>query len=278
MTMVTMGSVWDRTSEVLSGRAAMLAAIAIPTIFLPSVVRDAYVTYATPGTAPFRLIGGLLSLIAMVVLIWGQLALIAAASDPATDRARAFAIGKRRLLPVIGVTIVFLIAVLVSLLPAMILLGLSGIDVSTVATTGKIAMQGANGGMVAAAFLYLAIWSIAMLFVGARLSIWQPVLVNEHIGLQAIARSWRLTKGATWRILGVLVLFMIVLLVATGAAQSVVGIVFRLILGANNIATAVFLATIAANIVSTIFVVIAAVFTAQLYRALAGPRAEHEVL
>ena len=78
----------------------------------------------------------------------------------------------------------------------------------------------------------------------------------------------------TWRIIGVLVLFCIVLLVATGAAQSVTGIVFRLVLGADSVATAAFLAGVAGSIVTTVFTALAAVFTAQLYVAI---REKHAV-
>ncbi len=35
--MVKMGNVWDRSTEVLSGRGGMLAGIAIPTLFVPAV-------------------------------------------------------------------------------------------------------------------------------------------------------------------------------------------------------------------------------------------------
>lgn len=273
MTKVTMSAVWDRTSEVLSGRAAMLAAIAVPTLFLPTIVRDAYVAYATPGTASFALIGGLLSLIVSVITIYGQLAIIAASSDPATDRAAALRIAGKRLLPTIGVAIVLGIAVAIAFIPALIFLGLSHIDYAAMAA-GNPSMTGANGGMIAGAILYSLALGIVLLFVSARLMIWQAVLVNEHIGLRSIPRAWRLTTGSTWRIVGVIILFCIVLLVATGAAQSVVGIVFRLILGADHVATVTLIAAIAGSIVMVPLIVLAVVFTTQLYLACRRARGE----
>ncbi len=44
-----MGNVWDRTSEVLSGRGGMLAGIAALTLFLPGAINAAYVAYAPVG-------------------------------------------------------------------------------------------------------------------------------------------------------------------------------------------------------------------------------------
>jgi hypothetical protein len=271
--MVTMSGVWDRTSEVLAGRTSMLAAIAIPTLFVPTVIRDAYVAYATPGTAGFAAIGGVLSIIVALITIWGQLALIAAASDPTNDKGASFQIARGRILPAIGVSIVIMIAVFLTLLPALVLLGVAGVDFEAIGSGQRASqMPIANGGALAGAILYMVVWAIAILFVSARLTIWQAVLVNERNGLRAIPRAWALSRGATWRIVGVILLFGIVLLVAAGAAQSVVGIVFRLLLGADNVATSVFLASIAGSLVTTPLLVLAVVFTAQLYLACRGER------
>ncbi|MDQ2892214.1 MAG: hypothetical protein M3R64_03865 [Pseudomonadota bacterium] len=274
--MVTMGAVWDRTTEVLAGRAGMLAGIAVPTLFLPGIVRDAFVAYSTPGTSGFAAIGGLLSLVVLVITIWGGLAVIALSSDPLTDRAAAIDVANHRFLPAIGVSVVMVVAVVATLIPLVALVGFSGVDFAAVAAGRQPSMSGMSPGALVGVTLFMLVWGIAVLFVGARLAIWQPVLVNERLGLRSIARAWQLTKGATWRIVGVLILYSIVLMVATLAAQAVVGIVFRLILGADNIATARFLGTIAGAAVSTIFVVLAIVFTAQLYMALAGAKGSRE--
>jgi len=240
-------------------------------LFLPTIVRDGYVVYATPGTTFFAVIGALLSLIVTVITLWGQLAIIAASIDPANDRAAATRIATNRLLPVIGVSILLVIAVVLSLIPAIALFAAAGIDFSALAA-GSTKPTITNGGAMAGALLYLFVWGVAVFFVSARLAIWQSVLVEERLGLRSISRAWALTKGLTWRIVGVILLFGIVLVVAAGAAQAVVGIIFRLILGANNIATSTFLASIAGSLVTVPLMVLAIVFTAQLYRACADAR------
>jgi hypothetical protein len=270
--MVTMNAVWDRTTEILSGRASMLAGIAVPTLLLPPIVRDAYVAYTGPASAGVAVIGAVLSIIVLLLSLWGQLAIIAACSDPATHRSAAARIATGRLLPAIGVSVVMLMALVVTLLPAFGLLAGAGVDFAGMTRGVRPDMSVMNGGALAGAILYLFAWGIALLFVGARLTCWQPVLVNERNGLRAIVRSWQVTRGATWRIVGVLLLFAIVLLVAAGAAQSVVGLIFRVILGAGNIATALFLGMVAGAVVTTIFSVLATAFITQLYVALAGDR------
>ena len=268
--MVTMGTIWERTSEVVSGRVTMLASIAIPTLFLPMIVRDAFVAYATSDTMSFATIRRLLSIVVLLLTVWGQLAIIAATSDPATDRAGAFRIASNRLLPAIGVSIVMGIVVMLTLIPGAAMLLSAGFDFRAMAAGQTPAPGSVSGGLVAGAMLFALVWTLAAFWIGAKLVVWQPVLVNERNGLRALARSWRLTNGVTWRIIGVMLLFVIVLLVAVSAAQFVTGSILRLVLGAENIVTARYVAGIVASAVSTALIVVAIVFTTRLYDALVG--------
>ena len=263
--MVKMGNVWDRTMEVLNGRGGMLAGIAVLTLFVPGVISAAYAAYATPGTATAA-IGALLALATSVAALWGQLYVIAAASDPGTDRASALRGANGRLLPALLLGLALVAIMLVALLPAAVLLAMAGFDFAALS-------QGATQGTVAPgpallASLYAIVVLIVMLFAGARLLPLYAVVLHERLGLGAIARSWRLTRRHTWRLVGVVLLFLIVLMIATSAAQSVGGLVFRIILGADARATVTFVAAVIAQAVSTALTLIAIVFSAQLYVAL----------
>ena len=268
--MVRMGTVWDRTTEVLSGRGGALGRIAFLGIFVPSVVRDAFAAYAGPGApAALALVGALVSLAVLVVLIWSQLALIALSTDPAITPAIAAHTASRRLGPALAIVGVLAIALLVLLTPPLAVLLGSGANVSPELMRMGIMPHIAPGTALFVS-LYLLVLLILLLVVGARLWIVNAVVVNERLGLGAIRRSFALTRGSTWRIIGVLFLYAIVLFVATLAAQSVVGLVFRLVLGADAKATVLFLATVAASAVSAVLTTVAAAFAAQLYVAAIG--------
>ena len=71
-----------------------------------------------------------------------------------------------------------------------------------------------------------------------------------------------------------IILYAIVFLVALMAATSIVGLVFRLILGGDQAALVLFVAGIAGAVVTTIFAVLQAVFTAQLYLATRAAHGE----
>ena len=265
---VSMDAIWERSTAVLDVRGALLGRIAALTIFLPMLVQGALAAYLSPGSVAGSLIAALAALAALVAAVWGQLAILAAAADPAVDRAAAQRQANVRLPAALGVGLVLLLIATVVALPLIVALAGAGTDWSAV-VAGTAAAPSMPPGRTAFVVLYGVIFGIVMLFAGARLAEVNPVVLHERLGARSIARSWRLTRGHTWRIVGVMLLFGIVLAVASGAAQAVTGIVARLILGPDALPTVDFLAAAAGAAVSTAFAVIALVFIAQLYAALA---------
>ena len=57
---VKIGTVWDRTTEVLSGRSGQIAAVALPTLVLPPVVNNALVLLVPPQPA-VQLVAGIVA-------------------------------------------------------------------------------------------------------------------------------------------------------------------------------------------------------------------------
>ncbi len=272
--MVKMGNVWDRTVEVMNGRTGMIAAFAMLGLFVPSVVRDAYVAAATPGTIGFATIGLILSIAVLLTTIWAQLAIIAVATHPSTTREDAARQARARLAPAFGITMLVGVAAFVLILPPIIALALSGFDFVAAARGATMATKPPPAGTALFSALYILILTVVAIWLAARLVLLNPVILNERLGLGAIRRSFTLTRGLVWRIIGVVILFAVVMLVSTAAAQAVVGVVFRLALGADGRGLAAFLADVAGTLVTTGFTAIAAVFTAQLYVATAETQPE----
>ena len=262
--MVTMSNVWDRTTEVLRGRTGVLASIAALALYLPGLVRSAVTLTMQPGSTAFALVGGLVSIVVAVISIWGQLALLAVATDPATTRGDAFARATARLPAALVVTIVAILVLVLFLVPIGVAIGLSGADLSAMSTVGT--MPSLGGGTAAFIGIYGLAITVIGIAVAARLFLTNAVVLNERRAPGAFAQSWRLTRGLTWRIIGVFLLYIIVVLVAVSAAQFITGAVFGLLL--DSVRTTAFLAAAVASVVTTIFSVIAAVFTAQLYVAV----------
>lgn len=94
------------------------------------------------------------------------------------------------------------------------------------------------------------------------------VAENRRNPIDAIRRSFTLTGGNGWRVLGLVVLVYIAGMVLMLVIQSLAGIVFILAAG-QHIGT--LLATIVGSAVYAVFLTVLTVLYAAIYRTLAGP-------
>lgn len=267
--MVKMGTIWERTTEVLSGRAGMLFGIAALTLVLPAIVR-LVIAMTLPTTTPLgAIVGFVLALAVGLISLWGQLTIIAASSDPSIDAGAGYRLAAARLPAALGVTILLSIAAFVLMIPLIVALVAAHVDVTTLNDATQIGNVPPGTAIFAA--VYIVVLAIVFLLAATRLTVLNPVVLHERLGVAAIKRSWQLTRGLTWRILGVLVLFIVVAAIAGMAVQLVVGTLAALAFGRDALATVLLVTSIASALLSAAFTVIALAFTAQLYVALAGP-------
>ena len=267
--MVSMGIVWDRTTDFLSDNRPAVATIAGFAILLPAAISGTIepLTGRTDGTAATV---QLVSLALSIVSLWGQLAIIALALDPIAGRGGATAIATRRIVPLLVVLIVLLLGVFVLMLPLPIALGLTGFDF-------QAAMDGSNPDIPAGVGGFLLLYSLflvaLLLWLVARLMLVTPVVLVEGRWISAISRSFRLTRPVGLKILGVIILYAIVCGVSFLAAKLVFGSILGLIAGGDGLVTAgsAIAATLVA-LVMTVFNVLAAAFTGKLYLAVRDAR------
>lgn len=273
---VGIGSVWETAVEAVRGRAGILVPLAALTLLLPSVVQAGVALYATGGAAglPPRpgLVGALLraalALGVLVLTLWGALAITAVTGDPAVTAAEARRRASERLLPLLGVTVTLSVALTLLVLPLVGVLAASGVDM---AAMGRGAATPPTLG--AGTSLFVGLYGFAaglfVLWLFARLLPLVAIVLDERLGLRAVPRSLRLTRGMTLRLIGALLLYGIVLFVASSAAEWIAFIPFRLLLGPENIGAASLIGKIVGAAVAAVFSVLAYAFTAQLYRRLA---------
>lgn len=274
---VTMDSVWERTSEVVTGRAGILAPIAAATIWLPVVIEQAIVGAATGGQPPVGAAAGLVAVLTILVAIcgyWGRLALVAVASDPAVTARDALRAAARRLPLLLGLLAIAALVVAALLIPVGVAIGPYATQLSaTESTEMSASLSTMPPALVAFVSLYLVAAAIALLWVVIRLLAVTPIVFLERRGVASFRRSFEVTRGHFWRLTGVFLLFLIVVLVATVAARSVTGIAARLIAGPEHPAIVAFVAALFVTGVVAAASVTAAVFVARFYllRVEAGP-------
>lgn len=270
---VRMGTVWDRTTAILGARGGTLAGIALLAFFAPAVIQAALTAYTIPGTG-IAVMGTVVGILVLLATIWGQLATIALALDPATTRTTASRAAVARLPAAILVVIVLIAGFVLLFAPIGVALASSGFDFAAAAASQQTGvMPPVPAGTRVFVALYAIVALIVLLWLIARLFVTMPVVLAERRGIGALGRSFRLTRGLALRIVGVLILYLIVVGVTSLAVRSVAGIIFRLIFGGEG-GTALFLTAVAEAAVAAVFSVLATVFTAQLYVAARDRQAE----
>lgn len=265
---VSMSTVWDRTSEFLNSRLSAIAGIVAVAFFVPNLIMDILEPVGAAGSADLRIVLGLFSLVLTAVTVWGQLAVTAIAIDPQMRTATASGLATRRLGPMILVMLAFLVIGILVILPALAILSFSGVDLTRIdAPNAQPAAIAAVGGTLAIYLLALvpfALWLIARIA-----ALCAAVVVWEELALGALGRAFRLTRGLTWKIIAVILLFAIVFLIAHMAAVSVFGAFFYFFAGSEGaFNTASVLTALVSALVKTIFSVAAVVFAAKLYCAV----------
>ena len=205
---MNLGAAWDETVAIVRRRAIPLFATAFVLIALPAALLQA----AAPVTAPGRLPEpGLWLLLVPVVLaasLIGALAVSRLALRPDESAGAALAAGLARVLPLLG---------------AAMLAGLAGLALiaASVLLVGK-------AGLPPLLLVPLAV----LVFIWVRLILLTPVAALEPGGaLVLLRRSWALTSGQFWRLLGLLLVAGILSLVALITAGAVGGIAIRLAAG-----------------------------------------------
>lgn len=274
--MVSMSAVWDRTTEFLSDNLGIVVPIALATIFVPLSIQ-ANLQPLLPAAGPgLRLALSLANLLLSLVSLWGQLCLIVLAIDAGRGGA-APGVALRRLPAAIGALLVALVALGVLWSPVGVVLALGGVDFAAMAAGRMPDVPPATSTWLAVLIVVLVPLTI-WLFARAG-TLLMPVIVGERRALSGFARSFALTRGLGWRIVGVVLLYTIVSSVAILAARTVFGSILRLVAGdggAGSVATV--LTAVLVGVVATTFTVLRTTFCAKLYLAARDRRAAAETV
>lgn len=268
--MVKMGAVWDRTTKFLRANSGAVLTIAGLAIFLPTVA-GTVLQAALAGDEPTSTsaAGGIVSLITTIISMLGQIALVALAIDATLGTNGAFSVAGRRLLPVIGVSILVSLIFLLLFLPLIVILFGSGVDWAALQAGDASTMPEMTGGTALFLGLYTLVLVPVIFWLAARFSVIMPVVVWERLGVGAIGRTFRLTKGYALKIIGVFILFLIVFIVAGLAIGGVFGAILALTTdGVQGLTVGGILMAIIMGLLTVIFTVIYTVFLTKLYKSL----------
>lgn len=269
MAKLSISRAWDETREIFRRDGGLLVSVALALIVLPEVV----VGLVDPRTGSAEASAGIVQLlrfIAGLVTLIGQLALIRLALGPSTTVGDAIGHGAKRFLPALGAIVLLFVLLAIIVFPLVVIAALlSGVDVTQ--------MSGAKPSGPAALLMLLVV--ILALALSVRFTLVSPIASAEQIGpIDIVKRSWNLTKGHYWRVLGLVLLLLVAAIVLLFAAGIIGGILARLISqDIEPFSVAALLVALLAGIAQGAFSVLASVMLARVYAQLAGHDAEASV-
>lgn len=255
--MTLINQAWEDATAFLKRESSLLVPLALATIWVGDVV-GTLARASQPKGEPSA-IATFLTLAATLWLILGQLSIMALAMRPGSSVGEALRIGGTRLGKVLLTALLVGAGFVVALLPAAAGLVASGFNPEAPETLRNMPPW------VAA---YLALLSVVAIWLGARLLMLNPLIVDRNPGvIDAIKHGFALSRGLVWQIVLVLIVYVVVTAILTGAVTSVAGSLFALVggaLGSPFLGTV--LTALASGLAGTALSMVAAVYVAMLYR------------
>jgi hypothetical protein len=262
MANLSISKAWDEARDVLARDGKLISSVALALLVLPETVSGligpspALSGVAQPSWMPaVALIVGLLGIV-------GQLAIARLALGPSTSVGEAITHGARRLVPAFAALFLLAAALAVIFVPlALAMGGPAGIESLTTD-------QPAPGALRA-----LVIVIVVALFLAPKFQLVVPTAAAERGGpIHLLRRSWQLTDGSYWRMLGFLALvFLVAIVLVLFVGQVMVGILAKTLFGTlHPFSIGALVAALLTALVSAVFAAVVATILARIYVQLAG--------
>lgn len=216
---LSIGAAWAEAAAFLRAERRVLAPVVLGLIMVPAVVAEMIQPRVTPGSVPEGGTWVIVALLMVGIMLLGQLVIVVLANRWNGSVGEAIARAARRLptLLVAGILVIAPLFILLSL--ALALGGVSG----GAALGGKPSPAGA---------LALSLLLVAALFVMIRLLPLVAVVAATDDGpVAALKRTFVMTRGNFWRLLGFALLLTLAFAIVAIAFAAVVGSLVTLALG-----------------------------------------------
>lgn len=262
MASLSITTAWNESADYLKAHFGTLFTIAVALIALPNVALQAFGPgAAAPGETPEAGLWMLLVPVVLILGITGSLAISTLALGRASTVGEAIGHGFRRFLPLMGASLILILGFCILIVPIVVATGLQPGDLlaPTPATAGKI-------------LLVMLVILAVLAFFGVRLLLTTPVAAAEGAGPVAIiARSWALTRGHFWRLLGFLLLLGVAAMVLIMVVTLVVGLIVAAVAGPPAPGTVGgLIMLLVGGLLNAVFLVVMTTMIARIYLQLAG--------
>ena len=255
---LSLSKAWDECRRIFARDGGLLTAIALALLVLPQILTGV----VAPAEGSPSLAGRIIGLIAALVSVIGQLAIVRLALGPSTTVGQAIAHGARRFPAIIGALILLMLGLALVLIPLMAALVAAGIV--------QVPQAGAQPDSAFAGVALLL--ALACILIAVRFMMTVPVASAEDAGpLAILKRSWHLTSGRYWPLLGLEVLLLVAAMFLLLSAQVVGGVLAQVVGGDPtpfSLSALIFAIVVASA--QAVFTVLTSLMIARVYVQLSG--------
>jgi hypothetical protein len=264
MTQISLGRAWDESAAFVKRHAGLLFPIAFVLVAIPAAILAATTPGAEQGQLPPA--GPWIALLAASIVLGlaGQIALTFLAVRGDSTVGQAIGRGFRRFLPLFGAMLLVFLALLI--------LAFFVILVIALLTPGAASTPPDRDATLKVFRITLLLFAPLLVYLGARILPLTPTAAAEEGGpLTLLRRSFALTRGNVWRLVGFILLVAVLVVVVNLAVASVGAIVATLVGGEirpGSISS--FIVLLIGAALQTVITVYLATIIARIYVQLAG--------
>jgi hypothetical protein len=258
----SISTAWDETRGVFARDGKLISSVALALILLPQTVSG---LIAPPASLSGANPPGWMPLVALAVALLGligQIAIARLALGPSTSVGEAISHGARRVLPAFAALLLFGMTLALVLLPLMFLIA-GGTELRSLMASDP-SPRAVQALMVAVVVGFL---------VAPRFQLVVPTSAAERGGpIRLLQRSWALTNGSYFKLLGfLLLLFILAIVLVLFVGQMMAGILAKALFGTvTPLSVGALIAALVTAIAATAFSVMVSVMLARIYLQLAG--------
>lgn len=265
MSSLSIGKAWDEAKAALQASRRLLVPVALGLVLLPAVIVSMVEPQAATGQQPPAGPWMIIALAMVIVMLIGELAIVLLVNGWRGSVGGAIGKAARR-------TIVFILAALCFLIPMVLLFSIIlAVSGAGAGDSGQIDWTNFSG----LGWLLMLLAFLAVIYFSIRLMPLLPVVACETLGpITSLKRSFALTSGHFWRLLGFLLLLLIAFVVVAVTIGAVVGALVTLIAGEPGPwSLSLLLIALAGGLVQAGFVLVYSAMLARIYAQLTAPLA-----
>jgi hypothetical protein len=265
MTALSIGKAWDEAKAALQANRKLIVPVALGMVLLPAVIVSMVEPQVTPGQQPPPGPWMLVALAMVIIMIIGEIAIVVLVNGWRGSVGGAIGQAARR-------TPTFILAALALMIPMVLLFSV----VLAVAALGSIESGQFNwASLSGTGWLLLLLCFFLLLYISVRLLPLMAVVACEPVGpIRALKRSFHITSGHFWRLLGFLVLLMTAFLIVALTVGAVIGALVTFAFGRPEPwSISLVLIALAGGLVQAGFVMVYSAMLARIYAQLGAGQA-----